>query len=187
MDNTERLPEETQDAELFDNAGGEKTSFEFSRKASKEVAMAQKKFKWRSLANIRIIVYSSFLVVLLAFAAFYLRFREYYVAALSIVAALFMIYVLAFGHRLFISVLDVDDEGKEADVRCKICEKNVYLLINGKYECIPFSGVKSVKKAKKYILLEFKNSALCPNGIMFESSSADIENVKRMFDGKKEK
>lgn len=163
---------------LYDFAGGEEVAFEFKRTASMAFSKAQKRMKWWSISNTRLIVYGAFFLALTVFSVYYFAISEYVIAAFAALVATFMLYIVLFGYKLFAFSIEEDDNDTGADISCKICNESIYLMVGNGYECIPLSGASAIRSNKKYFLITFKNSKLCPGGVIFELNGADLEGIR---------
>ena len=175
---------EEDSASAYNLAGGEDVVYEFKRKSSGEYAAALRRMKWHSLDNARFIIYIAFFVVLLVFAVYYTVKSDYLVAIFAFAAALFMLYLVFFGHNVLLKGMESDESPESVDVLCKMCSKNIYLLDNGRLEILPYSAVKKIKYNKKYICLLFKKSPIFGNGLILSAEDKNPAEIKEFIKSK---
>lgn len=165
---------------LYNNTNGEEPLFVFERVAATAYATVHKRMKWFNYSNTRLIVYFAFFIALSVFSAYFFIKSDYLIAAFAAIASVFMAYIIAFGHKLFVTALECDELGNGAQICCKITSNNIFLIINNKFESVPFNNVKLIHN-KKHLLFSFKKSAICKDGLVFDVSDHNVDEIKRVL------
>lgn len=165
---------------LYKFANGEETLFEFKRTTGGEYKKALRRFNWFSLSNTRLIVYIAFFVVLAVFSVYYITQKEYLITAFATVAAAFMVYIIAFGHRLLYFSEECIDNNDGDYISCKLTTKGLYVLTGNEFECASVKDV-TFKYNKRYIFFSSKRLKIFSNGLVFNNTDIDVKQVEAVF------
>lgn len=154
------------DASLYEYAGGEECVCEFVRGPSYYCAQKTCRIKWLSLKNTRFVVYAMFAVILCVFAVYYSITGPYYIAAMTGVVGLFMVYILFFGQGYFADAMEFDERGEENTVfSLKLCKNNMYIYDSKTLAVADYSQITEYKITQKYVYLRLKNAK--PYDVLF--------------------
>lgn len=155
----------------------EKPLYELIRTSSGAYVKACKSLSWFDLHNTHLIVYSMFFIVLSVFAVYYGFFKtDKMLCAFSTVAALFMLYVIIWGPRLFANGMAFDEQRGEGTLVCLFYKDKLVIKSCGDNYTIAYTSIRSLRFIKHYAYIRLKSSKDFPNGIIMEKP-ADAEAV----------
>lgn len=167
---------------LYKLANGEEALFEFKRTTGSEYKNALRRFNWFSFSNTRLIVYIAFFVILAVFSVYYATQKEYLITAFATVTAVFMVYIIAFGHKLLDYSKECVDNTVGDDICCKLTAKGLYVLTDNYYEYVSVKDV-TFKYNKRYIFFTSKRFKAFSEGLVFDSDDIDVKQVEAFFHG----
>ncbi len=154
-------------ASLYEFAGGEECLCEFVRAPSYYCTQKMCRIKWLSLKNTRFVVYATFAVILGVFAVYYSVTGPYYVAAMTGVVCLFMLYILFFGQSYFVNGMEFDERAeKNATLSVKLCKNNMYIYDSKALTVADYSQITEYRITKKYVYLRLKNAKPYTEGLI---------------------
>jgi len=155
------------DAALYEFAGGEECLCEFVRGPSYYCTQKMCRIKWLSLKNTRFVVYATFAVILGVFAVYYSVTGPYYVAAMTGVVGLFMLYILFFGQSYYANGMEFDERAeKNVTLSVKLCKNNMYIYDSKALTVADYSQITEYKITKKYMYLRLKNAKPYTEGLI---------------------
>ncbi len=143
--------------------------YELVRTSSAVYAYACKKCNWFSLRNTHLVVYIMFFLVIAVFDVYYGFFnKDITLCIVTSVAALFMLYVIARGPKLFSTGMSFDEEHMEGTLSCSFYKDNMSVKWGSEAHDIPYSSVTEIKFAKHFVYISVKNNKALQNGIVME-------------------
>ncbi|MBQ3195323.1 MAG: hypothetical protein IJB65_02545 [Clostridia bacterium] len=168
---TQEVPVQSPSTQEF-NAVSEKKEapvYELVRTSSGAYAKACKKFSWFGLHNTHLIVYTTFFLALSVFAVYYGFFqKDKMLCIFASLAAVFMLYVVACGPRLFASGMAFDEERAEGTLNCLFYTDKLVIECGSNSYTAPYTAVTKLAFFKHFIYIRIKNSKDFPNGIIME-------------------
>lgn len=148
---------------------GEVALFELVRTSSVAHAAACRKLLWFDLHNTHLIVYTLFAIVLLVFSAYYAFFDfTPLVLTFSLIAAVFMIYVVARGHILFTAGMSFDEQRSDGVLKCTFYSEHICVENGGASVKVAYDAISSLHCSKNFILLQFKDIKPFENYVLVE-------------------